>query len=323
MLKRGPEIKLPPLKVPAFLRDLYDDLRERHLLPIVALLIVAIVAIPIAFGGGSDEEAGDEAAVTETEISAEAGATAEASQLVAKAAPGLRRYQRRLGDLKARDPFKQKFAESEGEGSGGGDGSSGGGGANATTIPPSTEDGGSVPSYDGGSSGDGSGTTTYERTFYSYAIDVRVTNLNSGDAAGSSAASEELSGSEPVGSPDSNEARGSAAKAKATVRRNLPEYTMLPSRDTPALVFVGATKDERKALFVVSSDVEAIFGDAKCVLGSQRCEMIALEVGLPETIVYGRGGRTFRIELLEVGLVESDKVNRASLGKPKQGKKKG
>jgi hypothetical protein len=321
MLKRGPEIKLPPLKVPAFLRDLYDDLRERHLLPIVALLIVAIVAIPIAFGGSSDEEASDEAAVTETESSAEAGATAEASQLVAKAAPGLRRYQRRLGDLKARDPFKQKFAEGEGEGSGGGSGSSGGGGANATTIPPSTEDGGSVPSYDGGS-GDGSGTTTYKRTFYSYAIDVRVTNLNSGDAAGSSASNGELSGSEVV-SADSNEAQSSAAKAKATVRRNLPEYTMLPSRDTPALVFVGATKDERKALFVVSSDVEAIFGDAKCVLGSQRCEMIALEVGLPETIVYGRAGRSFRIELLEVGLVESDKVNRASLGKPKQGKKKG
>lgn len=313
MLKRGPEIKLPPLKVPAFLRDLYEDLRERHLLPLVALLVVAIVAIPIAFGGGTGEEPGEGAAV-EVQASTETAANAEAAQLVAKAAPGLRRYQRRLDDLKSKNPFKPQYTRSgEEESTGGGEGA----GTNATTIPDSSGGDGSVPS------GGGSGTTTHKRTYFSYAIDVRVTNLNGGGASGSSASGGELSGSEAVGSSSPEpEASASAAKAKSTVRRNLPEYTMLPSRDTPALVFVGASKDQKKALFVVSSDVEAIFGDAQCVLGSQRCEMLALEPGLPETVVYGRGGRSFRIELLEVGLIESDKVNRAPLGKPKQGKKK-
>jgi len=324
MLKRGPEIKLPPLKVPAFLRDLYEDLRERHLLPLVALLVIAIVAIPLVFGGGSDGEAdGAGGGADAAETAGAGGATAEASALVAKAAPGLRRYQRRLENLKAKNPFTPQYTGS-GEGSrGGGSGGDGeGSGPTATTTPESSSDGGVSPEEgsSGSGSGDGSsGTTRTKRTYFSYAIDVRVTNLNGSGASGSSASgSGEATGSGIAGS--------SAAKAKpkpkSKVRRNLPEYTMLPSRETPALVFVGASKDEKKALFVVSSDVEAVFGDAKCVLGSQRCEMLMLEPGLPETVVYGRAGRRFRIELLEVGLVESDKINRAPLGKPKRGKKK-
>ena len=43
-LKKGPELKLSELKVPGFLYDLCYDLKERHLLPLVALLIVAIIA---------------------------------------------------------------------------------------------------------------------------------------------------------------------------------------------------------------------------------------------------------------------------------------
>ena len=47
---------MPELKVPDFLRDLYYDLRDRRLLPLVALVIVAIVAVPFLLGGGSKEE---------------------------------------------------------------------------------------------------------------------------------------------------------------------------------------------------------------------------------------------------------------------------
>ena len=51
-LKKGPEIKLPSkmpkLKAPKFLADIYADLRDRHLLPLVAVLAVAIVVVPIA-----------------------------------------------------------------------------------------------------------------------------------------------------------------------------------------------------------------------------------------------------------------------------------
>src|SRR6202007_2472550 len=42
-MKKGPELKFSEVKVPGFLYDLFYDLKERHLLPLVALLIVAMV----------------------------------------------------------------------------------------------------------------------------------------------------------------------------------------------------------------------------------------------------------------------------------------
>src|SRR5262245_33066228 len=109
-LKKGPELKvpekLPELKVPDFLLDVYYDLRERHRLPLVAVLAVGIVAVPIALSGSSGSE--------EPEVgSAVAGASVAPSSgelIVAKAAPGLRDYRKRLAGHHAADPFEQQFA---------------------------------------------------------------------------------------------------------------------------------------------------------------------------------------------------------------------
>jgi hypothetical protein len=67
---------------------------------------------------------------------------------------------------------------------------------------------------------------------------------------------------------------------------------------------------------LVSSDVTSIFGDSACVVGSQTCQLLALEPGLPETVVFGPNARTYRIELLKVRLETTDHLNRAPLGKP-------
>ena len=53
-LKKGPELKLSEIKVPRFLEDLYLDLKERHLLPVTAILLVGIVAVPFVLGQSSD-----------------------------------------------------------------------------------------------------------------------------------------------------------------------------------------------------------------------------------------------------------------------------
>lgn len=283
-LKKGPELKLSEIKVPGFVQDVYYDLKDRHLLPVAAILLVAIVAVPIAVGQSSSEDS----PLSET---AEPGAvqsavSGQSGELVAKSAPGLRDYRRRLEHRQAQDPFEPKYAgtgstSAGAGGSGESEGSPSGGAAEAespttTTAPPSDDEGTGTPG---------------ELTYYSYAIDVRISG-------------------------------GSQGK-KATVRRNLPELTMLPSRETPAIVYMGSTKDGKKAVMTVSSDVQAIFGDAKCALGSERCELLVMEPGLPETFVYGGAGRTYKIELLKIHLVETDKLNRAPLGKPKQKHGKG
>jgi hypothetical protein len=93
----GPELRMPKL-----VSDLYADLRDRHLLPLVGLLIVAIVAAPILLGnkGGEEEEA---AAITPAAVE---GQTTDAGLTVVPAEVGLRDYKKRLGHRAPINPFR-------------------------------------------------------------------------------------------------------------------------------------------------------------------------------------------------------------------------
>lgn len=297
MLKKGPDIKLPELKVPDALYDLYYDLRERHLLPLVAVLVVAIVAVPIALSQSSESKS-PSAAVA---LAVSSAMTKHPGELVvAKAAPGLRPYHRRLDYLHAKDPFVQQYAnpessESSSATSSGSGEASGESGASSTPTSPET----STPSYTApGTTGSGTTHVTRHLTYYSYAIDVRV--VSGGGSQGGSAQSE---------STQSGMASTSKSKphAHAQVRHNLPELTMLPSRKTPAAIFMGVSKDGKKALLLLSSSVDSVFGEGLCVLGGQTCQLLELEPGLPETFVYGPHNLTFKIELLKIHLVASSK----------------
>lgn len=285
--KKGPEIKLSALKVPGPIQDVYYDLKDRHLLPLAVLLLLAIVIVPFALSKSSSGPTTGAAVESPAAATSSATASSSGGVLVAKSAPGLRDYKRRLGHLKSKNPFRQQYQVKEP--SEGGSTSSEGGGE--TTTTPETE-----TSTSGGSSGEHSGTGTSHIVYFSYAIDVRVT---SGGAQNSASGGSETKTDKNV-----------------QVRHNLPELTKLPNRETPALIYMGSTKDGKKALMLVSSGVSAIFGDALCVLGSTSCELLALEVGAPETIVYGPSSRTYKIELLKIRLLETSKLNRAPLGKP-------
>ena len=295
-LKKGPELKLSEIKVPGFFKDVFYDLKDRHLLPVAAILIVGIFAVPIAISDSGSEEVPGGAGSPEASISGVGGALTGTQ--VAQSAPGLRKFEKRLDYREATNPFSEKFKESGGSSSGGS--STGGEEGSAGAEEGGEGGGGSIeepsftptplePSGGGGEESGGPEGTPGELTYYSYAIDVRITNV-SGDK-------------------------------KPTVRKNLPELTMLPSRETPAIVYMGSTRDGKKAVMTVSSDVQAIFGDAKCVLGSETCQLLAMETGLPQTFVFGGANKTYKIEIIKIDLVESDKVNKAPLGEDE--KKKG
>lgn len=287
-LKKGPEIKLSEIKVPGFVQDVYYDLKDRHLLPVAVILLVALVAVPIAISGNSSSEEGPSTRTPEAGAS-QLGSAKTTGALVAEAAPGLREYKRRLNHEQARDPFYNETAESSSEAGGSGEAGAGEstGGSSTSSESFSLPESESAPSESGG----GETTTESRMTYYSMAIDVRITG-------------------------------GSGENKKTTVRKNQPELTMLPSRETPAIVYMGSTKDAKKAVMTVSSDVQAIYGDAKCALGSETCQLLVMEVGMPVTFVYGGSGKTYKIELVKVHLVESDKLNKAPLGDgDKKGKK--
>jgi hypothetical protein len=292
---RGPEIKLPEIKAPAFVTDLVRDLRDRHLLPLVGLLLVAIIAVPIALQSSAPKAP----SVTGRIGLPATGAATDQRHVVtfADSASGLRDYRRRLRNLRAKDPFKQQYAVPAASDSGSG------AAAAAATSPTVAGSSSSLPLSPAttGSSGDGAatagsggGTVVEVKTKYaSYEIDVRIAGAGSASQNGGTA----------------------SRKSGAKVRRGLPELTMLPSRKTPAAVFMGVSSDSKKALLLVSSDVKSVFGDARCVVGSQTCQLLALEPGLPETFIYGARGRAFRIEVLKIRRVISRHPHRASLGR--------
>ncbi|MGH2974474.1 MAG: hypothetical protein ACRDLL_06340 [Solirubrobacterales bacterium] len=298
MLKKGPELKMPDLKVPDFLLDLYYDLRERHLLPLVGILLIAIVALPVVLSS-SDSEI-EEPVTPATSPSA---SLPSSKLVVAKAAPGLREYRKRLAGT-PKDPFIQQYTEEEGE-------SANEVGANVSSLSAESSPSGGAESFPEGSEssspetapsetapaappseGGGSGEPSQgeQLRYYSFAIDVRIVPVN----------------------PNSG-----ASKAKPSVRNNLPELTMLPSRKEPALTFMDVSKDEKKVLMLVSDKVTGLFGDGVCIVGSEHCQLLALEKGIPETVVYGPQERTFRIELRKLRLLTTDKLHKAPLSKPK------
>jgi len=299
-LKKGPELKLPEAKIPDFLYDLYYDLKERHLLPLVAVLAISIVVVPLALSQTTGSDSGEEeAAVATPSIAAPKASTLT----VAKSAPGLREYRRRLRYARALDPFRESSDAAAAGASAAGESAAAPETVEATSAPVEVPtESSSTPSYPiesvGAESTAGGKTQT---KFASNTLDVRI-----------------------VAVPEHSEDARTSAKPKPQTRRNLPELTMLPSRQAPVAIFMGTSSDGKKALLLVSSDVQSIFGDGQCIVGSQTCQLLALEAGVPETFVYGPQARTYRIEILKVSRELTNKPRRASLGaKKREGPKAG
>lgn len=299
-LKKGPELKLSQLKVPNFLFDLYYDLKDRHLLPLVAVLAISIVVVPIALSHSGGSETNEEGAVA-TPSTAGGGASTLA---VARSTPGLRDYRRRLRDARALDPFRPQAEAAEAAASGEGgapavaEAPPGGEVVEATSTPVEASVEASPPvSIPSESESGGASVVTKTETQTQYVtetLDVRVVTV-----------------------PKQGEGAKTSAKPRTKVRRQLPELTMLPSRAAPVAIFMGPSADGKKALLLVSSDVQSVFGDAQCVIGTQTCQLLALEEGVPETFVYGPQARTYRIEILQIDQTLTSKPRRASLGKSK------
>ncbi len=124
-----PKMKMPKrrsgssaVKPPKFAGDLYSDLRDRRLLPLIAVLVVAIAATPFLLGGGGDKSTPRPPVAATSSV-----APTRASFAVVPAPAVLRDYHKRLAHRQASDPFDNPNAPqaaAEEDGSKGGEGSS-------------------------------------------------------------------------------------------------------------------------------------------------------------------------------------------------------
>ena len=262
----------------SFVKSLWADLVEKRLWPVVLVLLVALVAVPVALGGGSDDAA----------VSVPLGATGPTGEgaLTAQVALDPTVPVRRPPTEKVRDPFKQRKAAASAEGVTSATGivappltrtpSTGGGSGTGITAPPLTK----TPSNGGG----GTEATPGEPTTPTTPTAPTAPN--------------QTTPAPPKQTPPAPDPRDSYAvtlvigetgteRERETVERLAP----LPSATNPFLVYVGVLPDEKTAVFLLSADVKAS-GEGACKPRTSSCETVELRRGDTEYFaVTGEDGK--------------------------------
>ena len=269
------------MKRPQALDDLYRDLRDRKLLPLVGLLLAAIIAVPFALSGSSDPPTSSEPPVADI-VPADAP---EAQAAVLAENPGLRDYRQRLDALKSKNPFQQQFETS---------------GIEQTTVGTPTQDTGSVaevtsgststPSTDTASAGSGSTTSTSTTDTTAGGVDVDETDT------------------EPQ--PQFYSFR---LDLQYGVEGDVKQHKNVKVLDilNPVGAFIGVIEDGSRAYFALSSDVTAVSGDGTCVPDPADCEFLALKAGKSQLLTYQAPAAAepvvYRLALDEIRLVKVKK----------------
>jgi hypothetical protein len=288
---KGPELKLSQLKVPDVLKDLYWDLHDRRLLPLVGLAVVAILAVPFLLGSGSkgspESRGGGGVPV------AGAGAGEVASLTVVPAEPGLREPSKRLAGRRSTDPFQQHYtgpilspgAQPAPESSTPAGGTtttteSSSSSETVVTSPPSSPSTGSGEAGGGGENGGGlvPGSNNPNLKLYTWTIKVQISRTETA-------------------------ADGSVKMGEPTLHQSVKPLTPLPGEKTPVVTSLGVNPSTGNVLLMVSKEVTALFGDAKCVSGTSSCELVEVEKGFPETFEYGPGHVRYKFKIINIDLV--------------------
>lgn len=271
------------LKVPDFLVDLYWDLRDRHLLPLVALVLVAIVATPFLLGGGSKQSppngpsAGASVAPSPEPISSHL--------TVVQAKPGLRDYHKRLHHDTPKNPFRQHFTSPDLKGAklGGGEEESASSSSSSTsssstsTTVTKTEGSNGTTKTEVTTETNGGGKSLEETpglTLFAFAIDVKITKTTS-------------------------TADGGKNQGEPQVRHRVIPPAPLPGEKEQVATYMGISPKTRLPFFLISNAVTGVFGEAKCLSGEGTCQLLELEPGTPVTFVLASGTR-YKIDVLKV-----------------------
>jgi hypothetical protein len=293
-LKRiGPELKMPKFKggetkMPPFLVDLYQDLRDRRLLPIVGLLLVAIVAVPILLNSSHES-----APVSRSPLAEGSASTSADTLQVVRAEPGLRNYKKRLRRRKPVDPFHQRFTGADLKGAqlqmeepapaaGSSETTSTSTGSSATvgsetTVTASPDGSGEGPSGDHNGHGNGGNSADDGipdgATFFTLEVDLQITRIET--------------------KPD-----GTVDRKGPTLYEEVQAPAPLPGEKTPVITYLGMGSKGRTPMFLVSNEVTAIFGEANCISGGGTCQLLSFEEGFPVTFVYGDNDVRYKVSLL-------------------------
>jgi hypothetical protein len=279
---KRPELKFdkPNVKLPPVVEDVYRDLRDRRLLPLVALLLVAIIAVPVALSVSSGTPSSTGAPLAEI-VPADAP---EAQAAVLADNPGLRDYRERLDDLKSQNPFDQQFETS---GLAGTEVESGSG-----SVETLTESGGApvTGSETGSVSATGGGSTT-------------TSSLDSSSAGGTGSAGSGAAVETEIFFYTFKVDLQYGLEGDVKERRNVKLLDLL----SPVGTFIGAAPDASRAVFALSSNITAVAGEGECAPSPDSCDFLSLEKGQSATLTYQQEGAelaTYRLGVDDIRVVK-------------------
>lgn len=276
------KLKAPELKIPAVLVDLYWDLRDRRLLPVIALALLAIVAVPFLLGSSSKQQPSPALEALAEGASPVTSEAASRTLDVVEAHPGLRAYRIRLARRTPRNPFVQKFTAPTNTGGELNPETETSTGTKTTTTTTSSGTPSVEGPHEGGPPPPSEAPTGGKPpvTFFTFAIKARITRSGG---------------------------NGNAAKVKEPpiVRDRVLPQTALPGDKTPVVTYMGLARSTTKlkrarVLLLVSTDVKSVFGETKCISGEEQCQLIEVEPGFPVTFVYGPNEVHYTVNVLKV-----------------------
>lgn len=255
-----------------FMLDLWHDLQQKRLAPVAVALLLGLVAIPVVVA----KPAEDAAPAPVPRVSAAQRENADrAMAALAEVKLGDEKVGSgsTLGVFDPKNPFKapkgaikKQVASSGGGAAGPGSASGPSSGSNSSSGGSSggTTSGGTTGGTFGGSPGGGTTTTT---TVYKYVVDVTF------------------------------EANGRVRHIKG-----LEKLDMLPSQQSPLLIFMGVTANGGNAVFMVDSTLKAA-GEGKCKPSASQCAFAYIGAG-SEYMFSNEEGDSYRVKIDEIRKVK-------------------
>jgi hypothetical protein len=260
-----------------FLLDLWHDLRAKRLAPVAAVLALALVAVPVVLSKPSEEPAPPPTTARKAP---------DPKDLKALASVKLEQTDDRgssLGVFDPSDPFrppkkvtKRSKQESdvassvEGETPSSGTGDTGAGGDTGDTGDTG---GGTTGGGETPSTGGGDAPTTTVQ--YRYVVDVTF-----------------------------------IANGRKRHIKGMERLDMLPSQDSPLLLFLGVTANAGNAVFLVDSTLEAA-GEGKCKPRASDCAFLYIGAG-SEHEFTNEDGDSYTLRINEIRKVKVDGTAAAS-----------
>ncbi len=265
------------VRTPQILTDLYRDLRDRRLLVPALALAIALIAVPMALSTSATPS--PTTPVTDPATSEPDRETA-AQPAVLTRQLGVTAYRRRLERFNDKNPFHQQFtlpevtskvqqsSLSEPSSSVSAVSTSGGGSASTsstgqTTSTSSTSPGASTPASPPSEPSDDAQKPIREVILRR--IDVKV-----------------------------------GPQGELVEKTGVEQLKMLPSSNTPVVIFLGTSESGGRAFFLVSSDVTAVSGDGACLATTPTCQFLTLKEGEVASFEYAPDTLTYKLRLLAI-----------------------